>query len=66
MMVALTAALLSVLAAITALFASHYANEAMIEQIQASDQWSFYQAKGIKSVVLEKANRIVGRLNFSS
>jgi hypothetical protein len=53
MMVALTAALLSVLAAISALFAGHYANEAMIEQIQASDQWAFYQAKGIKSSVLE-------------
>ena len=53
MMVALTAALLSVLAAITALFAGHYANEAMLEQIQASDQWAFYQAKGIKSAVLE-------------
>jgi len=53
MMVALTAALLSVLAAITGLFAGHYANEAMLEQIQASDQWAFYQAKGIKSAVLE-------------
>jgi len=53
MMVALTAALLSVLAAISALFAGHYANEAMLEQIQASDQWSYYQAKGIKSAVLE-------------
>lgn len=57
MKVALTAALLSVLAAISALFAGHYANEAMIEQIQASDQWSFYQAKGIKAAVLE--SRIV-------
>lgn len=53
MMVALTAALLSVLAAITALFAGHFANEAMIEQIKASDQWAFYQAKGIKAAVLE-------------
>ncbi|MGA3013394.1 MAG: DUF4337 domain-containing protein [Bacteroidales bacterium] len=53
MMVALTAALLSVLAAITALFAGHYANEAMIEQIKASDQWAYYQAKGIKAAVLE-------------
>jgi len=53
LMVALTAALLAVLAAITALLAGHYANEAMIEQIQASDQWSYYQAKGIKSAVLE-------------
>jgi DNA-binding NarL/FixJ family response regulator len=51
--VALTAALLAVFAAITALLAGHYANEAMIEQIQASDQWAYYQAKGIKSSVIE-------------
>jgi hypothetical protein len=51
--VALSTALLAVFAAITALMASHHANEAMIEQIRASDQWSFYQAKGIKSAILE-------------
>jgi LPS O-antigen subunit length determinant protein (WzzB/FepE family) len=50
--VALTAALLAVLAAITALLAEHYANEAMILQIQSSDQWNFYQAKSIKSSLL--------------
>jgi hypothetical protein len=51
--VALTAALLAVFAAITALLAGHHANEAMIEQIRSSDQWAYYQAKGIKSAVLE-------------
>lgn len=51
--VALTAALLAVLAAITALLAGHYANEAMIEQIQASNQWAYFQAKSIKSSVVE-------------
>ena len=50
--VALTAALLAVCAAIAALMAEHCANEAMIEQIQCSDQWNFYQAKGIKANVL--------------
>jgi hypothetical protein len=50
--VALTAALLAVLAAITALTAEHHANEAMILQIQSSDQWNFYQAKGIKANLL--------------
>ena len=49
--VVLTAAVLAVLAAITALFAEHFANEAMILQIQSSDQWSYYQAKGIKAAV---------------
>jgi len=32
--------------------AGHHANEAMIERIKSSDQWAFYQAKGIKSAVL--------------
>ena len=51
--VALTAALLAVIAAMTSLLAGHHANEALIEQIQASDQWAYYQSKGIKSAVLE-------------
>ena len=51
--VALTAAILAVFAAITALLAGHYANESMIEQLQASDQWAYYQAKGIKFVVVD-------------
>ena len=50
--VALTAAVLAVCAAIASLMAEHYANEAMIEQVQCSDQWNFYQAKGIKASVL--------------
>jgi hypothetical protein len=51
--VALAAALLAVLAAITALLAEHNANEAMLLQIRSSDQWAFYQAKGIKANLLE-------------
>ena len=50
--VALTAAILAACAAIASLLAEHNANEAMIEQIQSSDQWSYYQAKGIKANVL--------------
>src|SRR4051812_32576499 len=50
--VALSSALLAALAAVCALLAGHYANEAMVEQIQASDQWNYYQAKGIKSAIL--------------
>lgn len=62
MLVALTAALLAVFAAITALFAGHYANESMIDQIQASDQWAFYQAKGIKAAVLESRVELIKEL----
>ncbi len=50
--VALSSALLAALAAVAALLAGHHANEAMIEQLKASDQWAYYQAKGIKSAVL--------------
>jgi len=47
--VALTAAFLAVLAAITSLMAEHHANEAMLDQIRSSDEWNFYQAKSIKA-----------------
>lgn len=50
---AIMSALLAVLAAVSALFAGHYANDAMIEQIQASDHWTYYQAKGIKLAITE-------------
>ncbi|MBI3542338.1 MAG: DUF4337 family protein [Deltaproteobacteria bacterium] len=52
MRLALTSALLAALAAVAALLAGHHANEAMLEQIHASDQWSYFQAKGIKAAVL--------------
>jgi len=51
--VALSTALLAVLAAIAGLLSSKHANEAMMNQIEASDQWSYYQAKSIKAAVLD-------------
>jgi heme/copper-type cytochrome/quinol oxidase subunit 4 len=51
--VALSSALIAALAAVCALLAGHHANEGMIEQLQASDQWAYYQAKGIEARVLE-------------
>ena len=53
--VAVTTALFAVLAAITSLFAGHYSNEALIDQIKASDQWAFYQAKSIKLTIVTHA-----------
>jgi hypothetical protein len=47
--IAISTALIAVLAAISSLIAGHHSNEAFIEQIKASDQWAFYQAKGIKT-----------------
>jgi hypothetical protein len=52
-LVALSTAILAVFAALCSLMAGHHSNEALIEQIQSSDQWAYYQAKGIKSAVLE-------------
>ena len=51
--VALSTAILAVLAAIAGLLSGMHANEAMMSQIQASDQWSYYQAKSIKASVLD-------------
>ena len=49
--VAISTAFMAVFAAISGLIAGHYSNEALIDQIQASDQWSFYQSKGIKAEI---------------
>src|SRR6266496_1480665 len=51
--VALSTAMLAVLAAIASLLSGERANEAMMSQIEASDQWSYYQAKSIKASVLD-------------
>ncbi|MFN2542207.1 MAG: DUF4337 family protein [Chthoniobacterales bacterium] len=51
--VALSTAILAVLAAIAGLLSGKNANEAVISQIEASDQWNYYQAKSIKSAVLD-------------
>ncbi|MDB5292868.1 MAG: hypothetical protein JWL69_4109 [Phycisphaerales bacterium] len=52
--VALTAAILAALAAVTSLLSGHHEHEAMVDQIGASDQWNYYQAKGIKAAILEQ------------
>src|ERR1043166_9081540 len=51
--VALSTAILAVLAAIASLLSGEHANEAMMNQIEAADQWSYYQAKSIKSAVVD-------------
>jgi hypothetical protein len=48
---AISTAFMAVLAAIAGLMAGHYSNEALIQQIKASDQWGYYQAKGIKGEI---------------
>src|SRR5260221_8868298 len=60
--IALTTALLAALAAIASLKAGATVNEALVLkteatrlQAQASDEWAYYQAKGIKAAI-EKAS----------
>jgi lipopolysaccharide export LptBFGC system permease protein LptF len=50
---AVLSAFLAVFAAVSALMAGHAANEAVLLQLHSSDQWSFYQAKGIKLSIAE-------------
>src|SRR5262249_43859113 len=61
--VALSTAILAVLAAIAGLLSGKHANEAMMSQIEASDQWAYYQAKGIKASVLEAKMTLSGTPN---
>ena len=49
--VAISAALMAVLAALGSMYSGHQSNEALIMQIKASDQWAYYQAKGIKAEI---------------
>lgn len=60
--IALTTAILAAFAAVAALLAGSTVNEALVAkteattlQAQASDQWTYYQAKGIKREVQETA-----------
>ena len=63
--VALTAALLAALAAITALNAEDKVTEAIVERMKASDQWSLYQAKSIKENLLQSKMAIQKSLGKS-
>jgi hypothetical protein len=51
--VAVSTAVMAAIAAISSSQAMGHLNKAMLERIEAADQWSFYQAKGIKHAVLD-------------
>lgn len=61
-LVALSTAILAALAAVCSLLAGDHANEAMVSQIQSSDKWSYYQAKGIKSGLVKTRMEILKAL----
>jgi len=51
--VAVTTAIFAAVAAVASMLAGQHINEALMSQIQASDNWADYQAKGIKAGMLE-------------
>jgi Domain of unknown function (DUF4337) len=63
--VALSTAILAVLAAIASLLSGEHANEAMMSQIEAANQWNYYQAKSIKSAVVDVKITLSGAPNES-
>src|SRR6476660_8960003 len=60
--VALSSALLASLAAVASLSAGHFANEAMISQIESANQWSYFQSKSIKEAQLNSKRDILAAL----
>ena len=48
---ALTTALLAVMAAFSNMLSTHESDRSILFKVEASDQWNFYQAKGIKSML---------------
>jgi Domain of unknown function (DUF4337) len=60
--VALSSALLAGLAAVASLMAGHHSNEAMMSQIESSDQWSYYQSKSIKETAMTSKTELLDAL----
>ncbi|NNM54141.1 MAG: DUF4337 domain-containing protein [Spirochaetales bacterium] len=60
--IALSSAIIAVLAAIASLMSEHQINEAMISQLKASDQWAYYQAKGLKHNLLDTQKELLTQL----
>jgi hypothetical protein len=59
-LVAATTAVLATLASLSSMFATNHLNKAMLDRIKASDQWNYFQAKGLKLAIVE------GRLSQAS
>jgi Domain of unknown function (DUF4337) len=63
LLVALSTAVIAVLAAIAGLLGNHHANEAMLEQVKSSDQWAYYQSKSIKNEIAASTAQIMAALD---
>ena len=60
---AVTAAVLAVLAAIGSLFSGDAANQAILAQSKATNQWAYFQAKSTKGHLYEVAGELATALN---
>jgi hypothetical protein len=67
---ALSTAVFAVVAALGSLRSGHFANESLLSaseatlrQAQASDQWAYYQAKGLKSLARESEAEVLAALH---
>ena len=61
--VAVTTAILAAFGAVGSLLSNSRSNEAMMLQIQSSDQWSYYQEKGLKATLLASKIELLEVLN---
>ena len=61
--VALSTAMIAVLAAIAGMLGNHHSNEAVLEQIRASDKWAYYQSKSIKAELASSTNQVLTTLD---
>jgi hypothetical protein len=62
MIAAITAAVLAVMAALGSLLSGHAANQAILAQTKATDQWSYYQAKSTKGHIYGVAGELAKAL----
>lgn len=60
---AVTASILAVGAALASLASGHAANEAIVKTVEASDQWSYYQAKSTKAQIFEGERTLLSALS---
>ena len=63
--VALSTAIIAVLAAIAGLYGNHHANESMLDQIKSSDQWAYYQSKSIKAEITAATTQVLTAMGKS-
>jgi Xaa-Pro aminopeptidase len=60
--VAVTTAILATLASLSSMFATNHLNQGMLEEVKTSNQWAYFQAKGLKLAVLESKMELLPTL----